>query len=212
VANVPERKAEASGGDVRGLFDDLSRMAGTMDAEQKWITIKGTPVPLDENGEPAGKVGEKLGAEAGEARVKNVSPLSREEVRQDTQSAVSRFKDSGLPDGTYSPETGEPVAKTKGFQVSFAQTDDTYTKEQYNALVNRFEKETGADMDVGNFGGTPEASFTSRTMKQAMALAKEFNQHSVFSWKVFNKTGDANRATLPNPYYNPGASNRIEGK
>jgi DNA topoisomerase-1 len=53
---------------LRGLFDELSRMAGTMDAgttdaePKEWITVNGAAVPLDKDGEPAGKVGKKIKA------------------------------------------------------------------------------------------------------------------------------------------------------
>ena len=67
--------------DIQGLFDELARMAGTADAgPEKWITVKGTPVPLDEEGEPAGKVGEKIGAESSQAAQRDI-PKTLAEVK-----------------------------------------------------------------------------------------------------------------------------------
>jgi hypothetical protein len=64
-------KPEASGGQaLEEMFGELSRMADqltagqAMDAESKeWITVNGAAIPLDKDGEPAGKVGKKIKAE-----------------------------------------------------------------------------------------------------------------------------------------------------
>lgn len=95
-------------------------------------------------------------------------------------------------EGTYNLETGEPISYDSGYQVSFQQTSDTYTDEEYDAKVAEMIDRTGSIAHGGVFG-EPEMSFHTDSIDEAMAIAKDYNQHSIFDW--------GNGELILNPHY-----------
>ena len=88
-------------------------------------------------------------------------------------------------DGTYNLETMQPVSYSSGYQVTFCQIGDNYTAEEYAEKVGEF---LGASSDgvtsAGKFGGTPEISFNVADRETAVALARKYNQISIWDWAV----------------------------
>lgn len=83
---------------------------------------------------------------------------------------------------------GEQVNFKSGYQVAFqtvtSEKKDSklyLTDSEYDKLVNDLRNETGSEPFVGVFG-SPEISFRCRSMKQAMQIAKRYNQLSVWDW------------------------------
>ena len=112
------------------------------------------------------------------------------------------------PDGTYDPDTGEPVEFKSGYQVSFQTSDSekpgkkTYMSDKmYDRMVQELQKRTGSRAYVGKFD-VPEVSFYVKDLKDAMKIAKEHNQMSVWDWASFDE--------VKNPWYDP-STNHVKG-
>lgn len=144
--------------------------------------------------------------------------------RKARNEAFKKIKELNLGDGSY--ELGDPPKKVThkgndgkehdgfadGFQVSFQTTngegfdreskDLLMSDEDYDKNVEALSAETGSKPYVGVFGGIPEISFRCDTYKQAMAIARRFNQVSIAN--NFRITIDKfNRLTFPkNKKYN----------
>ena len=120
---------------------------------------------------------------------------------------LSSLKDK--PDGTYDPDTGKDVSFEDGYQVAF-QTSESEQEgkggymsgKMYDRMVKEMQKRTGSKAYIGKFD-EPEVSFHVKDLKEAMKIAKEHNQHSVWDWK----SGDI----IKNPWYDP-SRNHVKGE
>ena len=123
---------------------------------------------------------------------------------KNTMSKIRGFK--AKSDGTYDFETGKPKDYPDGYSVSFHQNepDDKgnwksdygrYSDEDYDKNVSDMVKETGGELNIGYFAGTPEVSVWVKDFKTAVKMAKKHNQHSIWDWKA----GDV----WINPDYDP---------
>lgn len=121
-----------------------------------------------------------------------------------TMSKIRNFK--AKEDGTYDFETGKPKDYPDGYSVSFHQNEPDakgnwksdygrYSDEDYDKNVSDMVKETGGELNIGYFAGTPEVSVWVKDFKIAVKMAKKHNQHSVWDWKA----GDV----WINPDYDP---------
>lgn len=90
---------------------------------------------------------------------------------------------STWPDGTYDLETGKSISHDTGFQVSFQQTSDDYTQEEYNEIVCDLADTTESMPHVGVFKKDPEISFHCSDKEKVMKIMKEYNQHSAVVWE-----------------------------
>lgn len=123
---------------------------------------------------------------------------------KNTMSKIRNFK--AKSDGTYDFETGKPKDYPDGYSVSFHQNEPDakgnwksdygrYSDEDYDKNVSDMVKETGGELNIGYFAGTPEVSVWVKDFKTAVKMAKKHNQHSVWDWKA----GDV----WINPDYDP---------
>lgn len=121
-----------------------------------------------------------------------------------------REKLKDAPDGTYDFETGEAVSFVgqKKWQVSFQTTasedknsNEYLTDDEYDSLVDRLSKETGSKPYLGKFEAL-EISFACDTEQQALDIAREFNQMSVWNWERMEE--------LVNPFFDP-TNNTVKG-
>ena len=121
-----------------------------------------------------------------------------------TMSKIRSFK--AKEDGTYDFETGKPKDYPDGYSVSFHQNEPDangnwksdygrYTEEDYDKNVAEMVSESGGELNIGYFSGTPEVSVWVKGIKEAKKLMKKYNQHSIWDWKA----GDI----ILNPNYNP---------
>lgn len=123
---------------------------------------------------------------------------------KNTMSKIRNFK--AKSDGTYDFETGKPKDYPDGYSVSFHQNEPDakgnwksdygrYSDEDYDKNVSDMVKETGGELNIGYFAGTPEVSVWVKDFKTAVKMAKKHNQHSIWDWKA----GDV----WINPDYDP---------
>ena len=115
----------------------------------------------------------------------------------------------GKGDGTYDPDNGEPVTFEDGYQVAFQTSDSeipgkkTYMSDRmYDRMVQEISKRTGSKPYIGKFD-VPEVSFYCRDLKEALKIAKEHDQHSIWDWR----TGDI----IKNPWYDS-ETNHVKGE
>ena len=127
-------------------------------------------------------------AKSTEKSIKDFEGLSAEQTKQKIlgnneaiKPKLASFKNKD--DGTYSLETGKPISHDDGYQVSFQQSSDNYTDDEFNKKVEEMINHTNLEAHVGVFGGEPEISFHVKDIKEAMKIAIEYNQHSIWDWK-----------------------------
>lgn len=108
-------------------------------------------------------------------------------------------------DGTYDIETGDKVEFSSGYQVSFHQSDVNYTDEEYDRLTNEVAARTQSRAYAGVYG-EPEVSFRCENLEDALKIAKEFNQESIYDWSNKGQDGEF----IFNPFYNPTSGNKIK--
>lgn len=113
-------------------------------------------------------------------------------VYKNTMSKIRSFKADS--DGTYDFETGKPKDYPNGFSVSFHQNEPDangnwksdygrYSESDYDKNVETLVKESGGELNIGYFAGTPEVSVWVKDRKSAIALMKKHNQHSIWDWE-----------------------------
>ena len=126
---------------------------------------------------------------------RSVAPKKKEE--RDEESGERRYKGviqrvrsfEGKGEGTYDYDTGKRVDLSDGYMVTFHQNEPDknghykshygrYTPDEYDRLTEAFVRDNNAEVFVGVFDDEPEISFKVRTEKQAMALARKYNQES----------------------------------
>lgn len=103
-------------------------------------------------------------------------------IKTDYPSVLNKYRNR--PDGTYDLATGKTVEYENGYQVSFQQTSDKYTQEEYNKIIDDLMNRTGSSPHIGVFDKSPEVSFHVKDLKTAIKIGKMFNQHSIFDWKA----------------------------
>ena len=109
------------------------------------------------------------------------------------------IKANGNKDGSYDLRTGKPLNFTDGYGVSFQVNKAPgvrrdYKDEEYDRYVYECSQRSGSMPFVGNYNGVAEISFNCKSKKEALKMAKDYNQESIF---------DVKRKRLrKNPYYN----------
>ena len=156
-------------------------------------------------------------------------PKTKSLYRNVRDSLVARHKAlrkcqglDGLPDCTVDPDTGKMVTFDDGFQVSFQTSlsegseDGALSDEEYDGIVEELRRRTGSKPYVGVFEEA-ETSFHCKTRRDAMRLAKQFNQQSILDWKAMKKYENkewtpevVNAIFVPNPNYDP-SKNHVKG-
>lgn len=123
-------------------------------------------------------------------------------------------------DGTYDLETGKSISYDTGFQVSFQQTSDSYSQEEYNEIVYKLADTTESMPHVGVFKKDPEISFHCLDEGKVMKIMKEYNQHSAVAWKRLQEWNSNPKlqeedfddyCLIRNPYYDE-SKNKINKK
>lgn len=80
--------------------------------------------------------------------------------------------------------------------MTFSQIGDNYTSMEYANLCHEFlDASSDGVISAGKFEGTPEISFNVSNKQQAVALAKKYNQKSIWDWENFDEidTGGTGR-------------------
>lgn len=128
--------------------------------------------------------------------------------RRDKRSTYQRHKDAvkelsdtdKYEDGTYDVKTLKPVEFEDGYQVTFWQIGDGYSDEEYAMLSDMMsEKSSDGKVYAGAFtdGGVraPEISWHFADRGRAIAIAKKYNQVSIWDWSIMDaiETGGTGR-------------------
>ena len=136
-----------------------------------------------------GKGASKIGAVASFKR----ATLST--LKQHTEK-IAKLRSKKYGDGTYDLDTLDQISYNKGYQVTFSQIGDKYTRREYADRVNEFlAKSSDGKSSAGKFDGEPEVSFHVNSKREAMRLARKYNQISIWDWKneVEIETGGTGR-------------------
>lgn len=92
-------------------------------------------------------------------------------------------KNSKEDNVTLDVETGKPVSFEKGYSVSFQQSSDNYSDEEYHAKVEECKAKCDGKVYAGKYGGDAEASFHTDSLEDAKELMYKYNQESIYDWK-----------------------------
>lgn len=127
--------------------------------------------------------------------------------RATRDNVYKKLKSKGT-DGTFD-EKGNPVSYDSGFQVAFQTSDsedkgkDSYLGGQlYDKMVEAVSKRTGSKPHIGVFD-EPEVSFHCKDVKEALKIAKEHNQFSIWDWEAGKQ--------IRNPWYDS-STNHVKGE
>ena len=170
------------------------------DDDIQWITVKGNHIPIKSGQSKEDAVKEFFEAKEsggksgnGQKTAKKVDNSQKKgKVYSNTMSKVRNFK--AKEEGTYDFETGKPKNYPNGYSVSFHQNEPDadgkwksdygrYSEKDYDKNVEDLVKETGGELNIGYFAGTPEVSVWVKDFKTAVKMAKKHNQHSIWNWK-----------------------------
>ena len=161
----------------------------------QWITVNGKHIPLGLHEDNIDRQYRQIARQKEEADKLNEDRkvLSTQEEHKRAIEELSKDK---YPDGTYDISVYKPIECDNGYQVTFCQIGDNYSAKEYDDRVNEF-RELSSDgiVSAGKFESTPEISFHVASREQAIALAKKYNQISIWDWKDCNeiKTGGTGR-------------------
>ena len=106
-------------------------------------------------------------------------------------------KNSKEDNVTLDSETGKPVSFKKGYSVSFQQSTDNYSDEEYNAKVEECKSKCDGKLYAGKYGGDAEASFHTDSLEDAKEIMYKYNQESIYDWEhdtlIMNDKYDASK-------------------
>ena len=117
-------------------------------------------------------------------------------TQREHQSAVERLNSDRYSDGTYDISNLRQIEYDQGYQVTFCQIGDNYSRAEYADKVNEFLNVSSDGKTLaGKFEGTPEISFHVNDLQTALALARKYNQISIWDWGKCDeiKTGGTGR-------------------
>lgn len=175
-----------------------------------WVTINGQHIPIgagESKDEAVKKFLSKKREDDIDRKEKQIANNQKvaEELNKDNKikstqekhnEAVKELSKDKYPDGTYDTGNYKPVEYDSGYQVTFCQIGDNYNAKDYDARVNEFlSVSSDGRVSAGKFESTPEISFHVASREQAIALAKKYNQISIWDWKNCDeiKTGGTGR-------------------
>ena len=106
-------------------------------------------------------------------------------------------KNSKEDNVTLDVETGKPVNFEKGYSVSFQQSTDNYTDEEYAEKIAECRDKCDGKVYAGKYGGDAEASFHTDNIDDAKELMYKYNQESIYDWEnetlIMNDKYDASK-------------------
>lgn len=112
---------------------------------------------------------------------------------------LQRLNTNEFEDGTYDIQTKQPISFKSGFQATFQQLKDNYTKKQFMRLIQKYANETDGKYYIGKFNNEIEVSFHFENETDAIQICKLFNQVSYWDWNTMDE--------IPNKYYRVGLGN-----
>jgi len=147
-----------------------------------------------------------------------LNPTTPFEKMKGCRKLVNNFEELGKQyknGGTVLISNATVVRMKDGYQVSFMRPEDeiSFTDDEYDEICNYIMKITGSRLFAGfwpgdekNDSGGVEPSFWCKDKREALEIAKLFNQKSIFDWEalyngeefteVFNPFYDKNSPKL----------------
>lgn len=165
------------------------------------------------------------------AKSAGFKPKTKSKYRNKRDEVVARHKAlrkkqglDGMPDCTVDPDTGDEVSFSGGYQVSFQTSISEQAGEggvsdaEYDKITEELSRQTGSKPYIGVFDEA-ETSFHCKTYKEAMRIARKYNQQSILNWHALKKYADADwddeeinkKIFLRNPDYDP-SKNHVKGE
>lgn len=106
-------------------------------------------------------------------------------------------KNSKEDNVTLDVETGKAVNFEKGYSVSFQQSTDNYSDEEYAKKIAECRDKCDGKVYAGKYGGDAEASFHTDNIDDAKELMYKYNQESIYDWEhqtlIMNDKYDASK-------------------
>lgn len=137
-------------------------------------------------GDKLRQINEKMAKEQKESG-KRVEERYKKENKNTTSNYRNKItdvaKNSKEDNVTLDVETGKPVSFEKGYSVSFQQSTDNYSDEEYHAKVEECRDKCDGKVYAGKYGGDAEASFHTDSLDDAKELMYKYNQESIYDWQ-----------------------------
>ena len=114
---------------------------------------------------------------------KSTDELSKSKNENYRNKITDVAKNSKEDNITLDVETGKPVNFEKGYSVSFQQSTDDYTDEEYSLKVKECMNKCDGKVYAGKYGGDAEASFHTDNLDDAKELMYKYNQESIYDWE-----------------------------
>lgn len=168
----------------------------------QWITVNGKHIPIGANEDKDEAI--KRFFDNKDRQIENNKKVA-DELNEDRKTvstqdahkkAVEELSKDKYEDGTYDISNYKTVEYGDGYQVTFCQIGDNYSAKDYDDKVNEFlSVSSDGRVSAGKFESSPEISFHVSSRSEAIALAKKYNQISVWDWKNCDeiKTGGTGR-------------------
>ena len=167
----------------------------------------------------------KIQRKAKEIRDKNIANSIHEKSNKisNYRDSVNEIaKNSAKDNVTLNIETGEEMNFKTGYSVSFQQSSDNYSDEEYNAKIKECREKCDGNVYVGKYGGDAEPSFHTEDLETAKEIMYKYNQESIYDAKhdtlIMNDRYDASKnktnykAETTNDIMNKAIRNKINKK
>ena len=147
-----------------------------------------------------------------------------------SESKISNYRDSvneiaknsAKDNVTLNIDTGEEMNFKSGYSVSFQQSSDNYSDEEYNAKIKECREKCDGNVYVGKYGGDAEPSFHTEDLETAKEIMYKYNQESIYDAKhdtlIMNDKYDASKnktnykAETTNDVMNKAIRNKVDKK
>lgn len=153
----------------------------------QWITVNGKHIPLGLHEDNTDRQYRQIARQKEEADKLN-EDRKIVSTQAEHKKAIDELSKDKYEDGTYNISNYKVMEYENGYQVTFCQIGDNYSAKEYDEKVNEFlSLSSDGIVSAGKFDGTPEISFNVKDRDTAIALAKKYNQISVWDWREGNK-------------------------
>lgn len=170
------------------------------DALKRVNEAKQKLIDYDNPKEYKGKLDETMGKHIDREQMALNNARAKYKEKEDTNyrdKITDVAKNSKEDNVTLDVETGKPVSFEKGYSVSFQQSSDAYSDEEYAEKVAECRDKCDGKVYAGKYGGDAEASFHTDNIDDAKELMYKYNQESIYDWQhetlIMNDKYDASK-------------------
>ena len=170
---------------------------------KQWITVNGVHIPIF-NDQSKNDVIKEYTNYSEKQKDKQITDNKKEAILRNNSnnyfkkhvSVVKKLSDNKYENGTYDCDSLTIKEFNSGYQVTFCQIGDNYSEIEYNTLVDIMNKKSSDGKSyAGKFEDTPEISWHFDNKEEAIKIAKQYNQISIWDWEACDeiKTGGTGR-------------------